>query len=408
MHVAVVALPSGNGAINFFPAIQNSTSNVSLAEVIPADDPRPHRPTFARISSQALAANFRAFRHHVKSARIMPVLKADAYGHGLLQCARLFGDLGADSFGVAFVEEGITLRRAGFRQPVLVLGGIVGSQISLFLEHDLDMTASSVFKLDAINETAAGMGRRARVHLKIDTGMNRIGQSWRTVTALFEAAKRCTHVEIAGIYSHLAVAEDFHSDFSELQIARFRRVLDEAESLGLSVGLRHIANSAGAIRFPDAHFDMIRPGIGLFGLHAAPELQEIFPLEPALWLISEIVYMKRVRKGEGVSYGLMWNAPEDLWLATVAVGYGDGYPRLLGRGASVLIGGKRYPIVGAVCMDQLMVNLGKDRYRVGEPVVLWGKQGQEEITLWDLCKPSGFIPYELPILLTGRVPRVYV
>jgi alanine racemase len=338
----------------------------------------------------------------------MPVLKADAYGHGLLQCARLFGDLGADSFGVAFVEEGITLRRAGCRQPVLIMGGIVGSQISLFLEHDLDMTASSVFKIEAINDAASGAGRRARVHLKIDTGMNRIGQSWRTITQLFEAAKRCTHVEIAGIYSHLAVAEDFRSDFSELQIARFRRVLDEAESLGLSVGIRHIANSAGAIRFPDAHFDMIRPGLGLFGLHATPDLQEIFPLEPALSLISEIVYIKRVRKGEGVSYGLLWSAPEDVWLATVAVGYGDGYPRLAGRGASALIGGKRYPVVGAVCMDQLMVNLGQDRYRVGEPVVLWGKQGSEEITLWDICKPSGFIPYELPIFLTGRVPRVYV
>jgi alanine racemase len=376
--------------------------------VIPAGDPSPHRPTFARISGQALTANFRAFRRHAPNTRIMPVLKADAYGHGLLQCARLFGDAGADAFGVAFVEEGITLRRAGFHQPILIMGGIVGSQISLFLEHDLDITASSVFKLEAINETAAGMGCRARVHLKIDTGMNRIGQNWRTSRQLFEAAKRCTHVEIAGIYSHLAVAEDFHSDFTELQITRFRRALDEAESLGISVGLRHLVNSAGAIRFPDAHFDMIRPGLGLFGVHAAPELQDIFPLEPALSLISEIVYVKRVHKGEGVSYGLLWSAPEDVWLATVAVGYGDGYPRLLGRNASVLISGKRYPIVGAVCMDQLMVNLGQDRYHVGEPVVLWGKQGQQEITLWDLCKPSGFVPYELPIFLTGRVPRVYV
>jgi alanine racemase len=390
------------------PPIQNSTSNVSLAEVISADDPRPHRPTFARISTIALAANFRAFRNHAKSAKIMAVLKADAYGHGLLHCARLFGDLGADSFGVAFVEEGISLRRAGFRQPILVMGGIVGSQISLFIEHNLDMTASSVFKMEAINEAAAGMGRRARVHLKIDTGMNRIGQNWRTVTQLLEAAKRCTHVEIAGIYSHLAVAEDFNSDFSELQIARFRRVLDEAQTLGLNVGLRHLVNSAGAIRFPDAHFDMIRPGIGLFGLHAAPDLQNDFPLTPAMSLISEIVYTKRIRKGEGVSYGLTWQAPEDVWIATVAVGYGDGYPRLIGRGASALIGGKRYPIVGAVCMDQLMVNLGQDRYRGGEPVVMWGKQGGEEIPLWELCKPSGFIPYELPIFLTGRVPRVYV
>jgi len=337
----------------------------------------------------------------------MAVVKADAYGHGLLQCAKLFADLGADYFGVGFVEEGIALRRAGLRVPVLVMGGIVGSQIAIFLEHDLDMTASSVFKIEAINDAASGLGKRARVHLKIDTGMNRIGQNWQTAHLLFEAAKRCTHVEIAGIYSHLATAEDFQSDFAELQIARFRRVLDDAKSLGLETGLRHLTNSAGTIRFPDAHLDMIRPGIGLFGQYAAPNLAEIFPLTAAMSLISEIVYLKRVKKGESVSYGLKWTADEDTWIATVPVGYGDGYPRLLSAHAPVLIGGKRYPIIGAVCMDQLMVNLGQDRYRVGEPVVMWGRQGNDEISLWEICRPSGFIPYELPIFLTGRVPRVF-
>ncbi len=153
---------------------------------------------------------------------------------------------------------------------------------------------------------------------------------------------------------------------------------------------------------------MIRPGIGLYGQYAAPGLATAFPLTSAMALVSEIVYMKRVRKGEGVSYGLTWIASEDVWVATVPVGYGDGYPRLLGRSAEVLIGGKRYPIAGAVCMDQLMVNLGQDRYRMSEPVVLWGRQGDAEITLWELCEPSGFIPYELPIYLTGRVPRVYI
>ncbi len=337
----------------------------------------------------------------------MAVVKADAYGHGLLDCARLFSEHGAEYFGVGFVEEGIALRRAGFREKILVLGGIVGSQIALFLEYDLEMTASSVFKIEAINAQANGTGKRGRVHLKIDTGMNRIGQNWRTVDQLFQAVKQCERVEIAGIYSHLATAESSDREFAELQIARFREAIERARALGLNAGLRHICNSAGAINFTHAHFDMIRPGIGLFGQHAAPELQQTFPLEPAMSFVSEIVYSKRVRKGEGVSYNLKWTAPEDSWIATVPVGYGDGYPRHF-SGAPVLIGGKRYPVVGAVCMDQLMVNLGQDRFRVGEPVVMWGKQGHEEITLWELCERGGYIPYELPIYLTGRVPRVFV
>jgi alanine racemase len=378
-----------------------------LAEVVPPDSLRPYRPTFARIDSAALAANFQAFRTRANGAKIMAVVKADAYGHGLLKCARLFADLGADYFGVGFVEEGIALRKSGIREPILVLGGIVGSQIALFLEYELDMTASSVFKIEAINAAATFSGQRARVHLKIDTGMNRIGQNFRTVDQLFEAAKRCSHVEIAGIYSHLATAEEFESHFAELQIERFRNVVAHAEASGLKFGLRHLANSAGTIRFAEAHLDMVRPGIGLYGQHASPNLAEVMPLTSAMSLVSEIVYMKRVRQGEGVSYGLHWIAEEDVWVATVPVGYGDGYPRHF-TGSPVLLGGKRYPVVGAVCMDQLMVNLGQDRYRVGEEAVMWGRQGDDEITLWELCAPHGFIPYELPIYLTGRVPRVFV
>ena len=385
----------------------NSPHSISLAEVIPADSLRPYRPTFARVRRDALAHNVAKFRKHAHGALIMAVVKADAYGHGLLDCARLFHECGAEYFGVGFVEEGIALRRAGFREKILVLGGIVGSQIALFLEYDLEMTARSVFKIEAINAPANGSGKRGRVHLKTDTGMNRIGQNWRTAEQLFAAAKRCDRVEITGIYSHLATAESKDQNFTELQIARFRDVVTQARAAGLNAGLRHICNSAGAIRFPQAHFDMVRPGIGLYGQHASPDLQAEFPLDPAMSLISEIVYTKRIRRGEGVSYGLLWTAPDDSWIATVPVGYGDGYPRRF-TGAPVLIGGQRYPVIGAVCMDQLMVNLGQDRYRVGEPVVMWGKQGDDEITLWEICQLGGYIPYELPIYLTGRVPRVFV
>jgi alanine racemase len=383
-------------------------STISLSEVIPDDGSRLYRPTFARVSTAALESNFRAFRSLAGAAKIMSVVKADAYGHGLLHCARIFSALGTDYFGVGFVEEGIALRRAGIREPVLVLGGIVGNQIALFLEHDLDLTASSVFKLEAIEAAASGSGKRARVQLKIDTGMNRIGQNWRTAEELFIAAKRCSHIEITGLYSHFATAEDENPDFARVQMQRFRETIALAASHGITPEHIHIANSAGAIRFPESHHTLIRPGLGLYGQHGAEAMQREFPLAPALALVSQIVYMKRVRAGEGVSYGKLWTAPEDSWIATVPVGYGDGFPRRLTGSAEVLIGSKRYSVVGAICMDQFMVNLGEDRYRVGEEVVVWGKQGNAEIRLWELCHAGGFIPYELPIYLTGRVPRVFV
>ncbi len=373
-----------------------------------ANEVKPHRPTFARIYRDAIAANYASFRSLAPDSKLMAVVKADAYGYGLVHCARLFSELGADYLGVGFVEEGILLRREGIQKPMLVMGGIVGSQIELFLEYDLDLTASSVFKLEAIEREARAAGKTARVQLKIDTGMNRIGQNFRTAEKLLKAAKNSKHVRVTGVYSHLATAEDEDEAFARLQISRFRDVRDLAKSCGLGDVTFHLANSAGAIRFPEARLDMIRPGLGLYGQHAASRLQQEFPLHPAHQLVSEIVYVKGVRKGEGVSYNLKWTAPEDVWVATVPVGYGDGYPRLLSNKASVLISGNRYPIVGAVCMDQFMVNLGRDKHNVGEEVVLWGQQGNDEITLWELCDAAGFIPYELPIYLTGRVPRLFV
>ncbi|MBU1636049.1 alanine racemase [bacterium] len=380
--------------------------SISLAEVIPHDELKPHRPTFAEVSTDALVHNFTAFKNLAASARVMAVVKADAYGHGLLNCARLFSELGADYLGVAFVEEGIALRRAGFKERILVLGGIVGSQIKLFLDFDLEMTASSVFKLQAIEREAESAGKPGIVHLKIDTGLNRIGQNFRTAEALLQAAKQSKHVRVAGIYSHMATAEQNVTSFAELQIQRFNEVIESAKAIGLNDTLFHLANSACAINFPQAHFDMIRPGLGLYGFHASRSLESKLALRPAMTLKSEIVYMKGVRKGEGVSYGLKWTAPENCWIATVAVGYGDGYPRHLSNNAEVLIQGKRYPQVGSICMDQIMVNLGRDKYPVGEEVVLWGQQRDAALPLWELCEKGGFIPYELPIYLTGRVPRV--
>jgi alanine racemase len=230
-----------------------------------ADELKAHRPTFARIFRDAIAENFARFRKLAPQSQLMAVVKADAYGHGLLHCAKLFSELKTDYFGAGFVEEGIVLRRAGIHEPILALGGIVGSQIDLFLEYDLDLTASSVFKLEAIEREAQAAGKIARVHLKLDTGMNRIGQNFRTSELLFKSAKAAKHVHVAGIYSHLATAEEADESFARLQIARFKEIRELAESFGFRDAVYHLVNSAGAIRFRDAQLDMIRPGIGLYG-----------------------------------------------------------------------------------------------------------------------------------------------
>lgn len=367
------------------------------------------RPTFARIHAAALEHNFRAMQALAPGKKIMAVVKADAYGHGLISSVKLFAEMGVDYFGVGFVEEGIALRQAGIALPILVLGGIVGSQIGLYLDYQLEITASSVFKIEAVEAEARKLGKHARVHLKFDTGMNRIGQNWRTAEELLKAVRTCTHVDVVGIYSHFATAEDDDEAMALEQITRFNQILELATRLGIKPDLIHMANSAAVMRFPAAHYSMIRPGLTLYGLLPSEKLKNVAPvLQPCMELVSQIVYMKRVRCGEGVSYGHLWAPSEDAWIATVPVGYGDGFLRSFTGKAQVLIGGKRYPVVGAICMDQFMVNLGQDRYHVGEEVVVWGRQGREEISVYDLCRVGGHIPYELPIYLTGRVPRVYM
>ena len=224
------------------------------------------RPTHLQVDLDQLAANYAAIQTHVRGRKVMAVLKANAYGHGLVPMARLYEHLGADMLGVAYLEEGIRLRRAGITTPILVLGGIIGDQIPAFLQHDLTLTASSVDKLLAIEEVAAAIGRRARVHLKIDTGMERIGVHWYSAAPLIEASLRCLHVEVEGIYSHLANADAADLTHARLQVERFEEVLDSYRTHGAEPPLRHLANSGAILQLPEAWYDLVRPGILLYGV----------------------------------------------------------------------------------------------------------------------------------------------
>lgn len=366
------------------------------------------RPTHVEVRLARITANLEAIRKHVAPARIMPILKANAYGHGLVPVARHLVGLGVDYLGVAMLEEGILLREQGIETPILVLGAILGNQVPLFLEHGLSLTASSIGKLRHIDEAAAAMGVRAKVHLKIDTGMERIGVRHWNAEGFLEASLGCRHVDVEGIYSHFASADAADLTVAREQLARFQEVLAFYGRHGLPLPLRHMANSGAILQLAESHLDMVRPGILLYGVYPTLVARRTIAVSPALSWRSRVAYFKVTPAGTPVSYGGTWQSDHQVRTVTVPVGYGDGYFRALSNRSQVLIDGRRYPVVGAVCMDQLVVNIEWDSAYVGDEVVLLGEQGDGAIACEDLAAWAGTIPYEVLTNINTRVPRVYL
>jgi alanine racemase len=365
------------------------------------------RPTYLEVDLDVLAANYRAIAAHVAPARVMPILKANAYGHGLVEVARKLEGVGAPYVGVAYLEEGLRLRQHGVRLPVLVLGGIVGSQIPRFLEHDLTLTASSVDKLRAIDEQAAALGRPATVHLKIDTGMERIGVHWYSAEALLEASLKCRHARVEGIFTHFANADGRDLAHARLQLERFHEVLRFYERRSLPTPLRHAANSGATLQLPESYFDMVRPGVVFYGAAPSAEVPVTISVRQALRWVTHVVYFKVVKPGNPVSYGSAWTPAELTRVVTLPAGYGDGYMRAMSGKAEVIVHGKRYPVVGRICMDQMMVAIGGDSAYNGDEAVLLGTSGSATITIEELAAWAGTITHEVLTNINTRVPRVY-
>lgn len=367
------------------------------------------RPTHVEVNLARLTANYHAIQRHIGAAQIMPILKANAYGHGLIEVARHLETLGAPYFGVAFLEEGVLLRQAGITTPILVLGGIIGNQVPQFLRYNLTMTASSTEKLRQIEQTAVDMGLRPKVHLKIDTGMERIGIHYYSAPALLGAAHACPHVEVEGIYSHFANSDSADLTHARLQLDRLNMVLRWYDDHDLPRPKVHMANSGGILQLPEAHFDLVRPGILLYGVYPSAEAVRTVEVQPALTWKSRVVYFKVVQPHHPVSYGSTWQSDHPVRVVTIPVGYGDGYFRAHSNRADVLIHGQRYPIVGRVCMDQFMVNIESDSAYNGDEVVLLGEHPAGGcITADELAEHAGTIPYEILTNINTRVPRVYV
>lgn len=366
------------------------------------------RPTRIVVDLDVLGGNLRAIRARV-GVPVMAIVKANAYGHGLVPVAHHLQAQGVEQLGVAFVEEGMALRRAGITVPILVLGGILGRQVGQLIQHDLEITVSSLDKLRKVEAAAERLGRKAVIHLKIDTGMERIGVHSYSCGPMIEAAVASTWCTVKGVYSHLACADDPTSAMTALQLERFLEACAHFERIGAPMPIRHLANSGGVLHYPETWLDMVRPGIMLYGVLPDPDAHRSVDVKPALSLISQVVYFKTVLAGHPVGYGATWAPPRDTHIVTVPIGYGDGYPRALSNCGEVLIRGQRRPIVGRLCMDQFMVDLGPDGTAyVEDDVVLIGTQGDETISVEDVAGRAGTIGYEILTRLNERVPREYV
>ena len=365
------------------------------------------RPTRVEVDLTTIRKNFNEIKKLIGNVKIMPILKANAYGHGLVRIAKLMEELKADYIGVAVLEEGILLRRNGINIPILVLGGIWGNQIPLFLKYDLIITASSISKLKQIDEIAGQLNTKAKVHLKIDTGMERLGVHYYNSEQFFEESLKCKNVIVDGVYSHFANSENSDLTFSKIQLERFNQSILFYDKKSLPKPIFHFSNSGAILQLPEANFDLVRPGLLLYGVYPSNEIIKKVKVEPALTWKSLVVYFKVIKKDSTVGYGMTWKAPNDTRAVTIPVGYGDGYFRSMSHKAEVILNKKRYQVVGTISMDQIVVNIENDSAYNGDEVILIGKDEDVSITVEELANWAGTIPYEILTNINTRVPRIY-
>ena len=364
-----------------------------------------YRNTYIRVDISAVGRNTAALKHAVSPAKMLAVVKANAYGHGSVQTAQTVLKNGAEYLGVAIPEEGETLRLAGITAPILVLGSVNAAGAEASVRLGLTQTVFDPERVEMLERAAARQGKEALVHLKCDTGMGRIGvRDEKELRAVLDKIAACPHVRLTGAFTHFADADGAGEEYTRLQIARFEK-MRKLLPAGILI---HASASAAAARYPEARYDMVREGISLYG---CPPVEQEIKLEPALSWHTEIACVKAIAPGECVSYGCTFRARKETRVATLPVGYGDGYHRALSERAQVLIAGKRCPVIGRVCMDQTMVDvtgLAPNETAVGAPVVLLGKQDEDEITAGQLASWAGTISYEMLLAATARVPIIYV
>lgn len=362
--------------------------------------------------------NLDNIRHNVSAMKslvddnkkMLAVIKADAYGHGAVEVGRALDDM-ADYYAVAFLDEGIELRNAGIDKPILILGYTDPSDYMDLMRWDIRPAMYDVDEAQQLSDDAVSMGKRAKIHIKVDTGMGRIGFTCDDAGVNnIEKIWKMPGIEIEGIFTHYAKADEYDKTAANGQLEKFRWINDRLAGIGIHIPVRHISNSAGIMEMDNSDFDMVRSGIVTYGLYPSEEVDKgIADLRPAMSLTSKVIFVKDVKAGTGIGYGWSYIADHDIKVATVSAGYADGYPRAQSNKGRVIIHGQYAPIIGRVCMDQFMVDVSHiDGVKVRDDVILIGRDGDKEISVEEVAEPANSFNYELVCNIGRRVPRVYI
>lgn len=369
----------------------------------------PTRPTAAHIHLPTLLHNLRSIQRRVgRGVRVMAVVKANAYGHGMVPVSRYLVENGVTDLGVAFAEEGVALRLAGIRAPIHVFALSDAAQAELCVTHRLDATVATAMDIRTMQRAAERLSRTVAVHVKIETGMNRIGVRAAELPAVLRALARAPRVQLKGVYTHFATSDVPGSPYVGRQLSRFDAALESILRSGAEPEVIHAANSGAILHRPDAMYSMVRTGILMYGYSPSGPGDRTLAVRPALSLTTRVAQVKWIERGETVSYGRRYRTSRPTTIATIPLGYADGLFRsLTNRGAEVLIEGRRFPIVGTICMDQCMVDCGGADITVGDRAIVIGRSSSSIITAWDVAKRAETIPYEVTCAISARVPRVY-
>lgn len=373
--------------------------------------PASFRPTWTEINLNAIIHNIREFRRLLPDeVKIMAVVKADAYGHGAAEVAGAAVKGGADSFAVAFLEEGVELRLAGIKKPVLLIGPTPPGQASAVIKYNLTQTVFSREIAEALSYEATERGVEVPVHIKVDTGMGRVGIWPHETVDFIRDISRLPGIRVEGILTHLASADEEDLTYTSRQVELFDKTVQACLEAGIEIPVVHAANSAGAIHVPDSRYNIIRLGISLYGHYPSEESKtDLVRLEPALSFKSRVIFIKKVPAGTCISYGSTFKAERESLIATIPVGYADGFNRLLSNRGQVLVRGQRAPIVGRICMDYSMIDVTEIKgVETGDEVVLYGRQGEDMIPVDEVASLLGTISYELLCAVDKRVSRFYM
>jgi alanine racemase len=367
------------------------------------------RDTRAVIDLSAVADSIRGIGSLVgANVRIMAVVKADGYGHGAVRVARTALAHGATYLGVAYAQEAVELREAGIAAPILVLGLAPPEAVEQVTRYDLAQSICDTETPRALSARASA-DRPARVHVKVDTGMGRIGVTPQDTPDYIAFLQKLPNLTIEGIFTHFPKSDEPDPGFTNMQIGEFTALIRELSSRGVEIPIRHMANSGGVLAFPDSYLNLVRPGIMIYGLYPSQEVKRSIPLRPAMALVTRIRFLKRVPAGTPISYGGTYVTKSETAVGTLPIGYADGYRRLLSNNYDVLVRGVRAPVIGRVCMDMTMIDVTHVKgAALGDEVVLMGRQGENEISIDEMADRLSTINYEITCLVGKRVPRVYI